>query len=265
MCSCGGVDQEELLVLLDDAGVCASAGAACASGALEPSHVLLAMGLSAAEARSRGPVLARVHAPPTADIDTALAVIPKVVEQLRRDRRPSAVGPYAGGPCVSWWPCRVVSTPRWRPPMLVDAGHDVVGATLKLWGGESDSGCCSVADVDDARRVADQLGVAHHVFNFTDDFEESVVGALRGGPRRGPDAQPVHRVQPAHQVRPAPRAGPAARVRRAGHRAPRPGRRRRRRAPRLRRGADRAKDQSYVLSMLGAGRAGAACCCPWGR
>ena len=32
--------------------------------------------------------------------------------------------------------------------LLLDAGHEVVGATLKLWGGPSDSGCCSVADVD---------------------------------------------------------------------------------------------------------------------
>ena len=47
----------------------------------------------------------------------------------------------------------------------------VVGATLKLWGGSSDSGCCSVADVDDARRVAGQLGLVHHVFNFADEFE----------------------------------------------------------------------------------------------
>ena len=51
----------------------------------------------------------------------------------------------------------------------------MVGATLKLWGGASDSGCCSVADVEDARRVAEQLGLVHHVFNFAADFEARVV------------------------------------------------------------------------------------------
>jgi len=78
-----GVDQEELLLLADDAGVNASAGAACASGALEPSHVLLALGLGVAEARTA----VRFSLGPTtteADIDGALALIPKVVEQLRR-------------------------------------------------------------------------------------------------------------------------------------------------------------------------------------
>src|SRR5919199_4050466 len=59
--------------------------------------------------------------------------------------------------------------------LLVEEGHDVVGATLKLWGGPSDTGCCSVADVEDARRVAQQLGIAHWVFNFADDFEARVV------------------------------------------------------------------------------------------
>ena len=54
--------------------------------------------------------------------------------------------------------------------LLLEQGHDVVGVTMKLWGGESDSGCCSVSDVDDARRVADHLGIEHHVFNFGDDF-----------------------------------------------------------------------------------------------
>ena len=59
--------------------------------------------------------------------------------------------------------------------LLVEAGHEVVGATLKLWGGAMDSGCCSVSDVDDARRVAQILGIDHHVFNYTEEFERHVV------------------------------------------------------------------------------------------
>ena len=59
--------------------------------------------------------------------------------------------------------------------LLLEQGHEVVGATLKLWGGVSDSGCCSVADVDDARRVAQKLGIDHHVFNYTDEFNHHVV------------------------------------------------------------------------------------------
>ena len=58
---------------------------------------------------------------------------------------------------------------------LIDQGHQVVGVTMRLWGGESDTGCCSVSDVDDARRVAQQLGIDHLVFNFSDDFNEHVV------------------------------------------------------------------------------------------
>ena len=67
----------------------------------------------------------------------------------------------------------------------------VVGATLKLWGGASDSGCCSVADVDDARRVADQLGLVHHVFNFAAAFEEHVVEPYVRGHAEGRTPNPV--------------------------------------------------------------------------
>ncbi|HVA05103.1 MAG TPA: cysteine desulfurase family protein [Acidimicrobiales bacterium] len=77
-----GVDQEELLMLLDDEGVCASAGAACASGAIEPSHVLLAMGLSPVEARS-GIRFSLGYTTTGDEIDHVLEVMPKVVERLR--------------------------------------------------------------------------------------------------------------------------------------------------------------------------------------
>lgn len=60
--------------------------------------------------------------------------------------------------------------------LLKEAGHEVVGVTMKLWGGSSDTGCCSVSDVDDARRVAQQLDIDHLVFNFGEDFDAHVVG-----------------------------------------------------------------------------------------
>ena len=44
--------------------------------------------------------------------------------------------------------------------LLVREGHEVVGVTMRLWGGESDTGCCSVADVDDARLRAVVTGYA---------------------------------------------------------------------------------------------------------
>ena len=59
--------------------------------------------------------------------------------------------------------------------LLAEAGHEVVGVTMKLWGGASDTGCCSVSDVDDARRVCDHLGIEHYVFNFGEEFNQKVV------------------------------------------------------------------------------------------
>lgn len=60
--------------------------------------------------------------------------------------------------------------------LLAEDGHEVVAVTMKLWGGESDTGCCSVSEVEDARRAAAQLSLDHHVFNFGEEFEEHVVG-----------------------------------------------------------------------------------------
>ena len=80
--------------------------------------------------------------------------------------------------------------------LLSREGHDVVGVTMRLWGGESDTGCCSVSDVDDARRVAQQLDIDHLVFSFTKTSTPRVVVPVRRRVRRRLDAEPVHRVQP---------------------------------------------------------------------
>ena len=135
--------------------------------------------------------------------------------------------------------------------LLLEQGHEVVGATLKLWGGASDSGCCSVADVEDARRVAQQLGVEHWVFNFTDDFDDRVVAPYVAAHAAGRTPNPCvecnrhlkfdRLLRRARQLAfDAVATGHHARVRRTGA-----GR------YRLLRGVDRAKDQSYVLHMLG--------------
>jgi len=80
-----GVESEALLMLLDGAGVYASAGSACASGAVEPSHVLAAMGVS--RERSLGSLRLSLGRDTTgADVDTALAAIPPAVARLREAR-----------------------------------------------------------------------------------------------------------------------------------------------------------------------------------
>jgi cysteine desulfurase len=77
-----GIESEALLLLLDDAGVCASAGSACASGAIEASHVLTAMGIS--KAKALGSLRLSLGATTTADeVDLALKVVPDAVARLR--------------------------------------------------------------------------------------------------------------------------------------------------------------------------------------
>jgi tRNA-specific 2-thiouridylase len=132
---------------------------------------------------------------------------------------------------------------------LLRDGHEVVGITMRLWGGESDTGCCSVADVDDARRVAQQLGIDHLVFNFTDDFHEHVVEPYVQAHREGITPNPCiecnrhlkfHRLSERADLLgfDAVATGHHARiVERDGARY-------------VARGHDPAKDQSYVVHML---------------
>ncbi|MEI8237914.1 MAG: tRNA 2-thiouridine(34) synthase MnmA [Actinomycetota bacterium] len=132
---------------------------------------------------------------------------------------------------------------------LIEAGHEVVGITMRLWGGDSDTGCCSVADVDDARRVAQQLGIDHLVFNFTEEFHEHVVDPYVQAHRDGLTPNPCiecnrhlkfHRLSERADLLgfDAVATGHHARIIEVGG------------VHRVARGHDPAKDQSYVVHML---------------
>lgn len=133
--------------------------------------------------------------------------------------------------------------------LVADAGHEVVGVTMRLWGGASDTGCCSVSDVDDARRAADALGIEHLVFNFSEDFERHVVApyvaAHAGATTPNPCIECNRSIKfdrllgrAAELGFDAVATGHHARIEWRGDRLS------------LLRGADRAKDQSYVVHVL---------------
>ncbi|MDQ1396642.1 MAG: cysteine desulfurase [Acidimicrobiaceae bacterium] len=86
-----GIESEALLVLLDEAGVCASAGSACASGAMEPSHVLRAMGISVTDALSSLRLSLGVTTT-EAEIDLAGKAVPDAVGALRSRARARTAG-----------------------------------------------------------------------------------------------------------------------------------------------------------------------------
>jgi cysteine desulfurase len=77
-----GVESEALLFLLDEAGVCASAGSACASGAMDPSHVLTAMGVERAQALT-SVRFSLGWSSTGADIDHAVVAVEAAVARLR--------------------------------------------------------------------------------------------------------------------------------------------------------------------------------------
>ena len=79
----GSIESESLLFLLDEAEVCASAASACASGAMEPSHVLAAMGVD--RSWSTGALrMSLGHDTTVEDIDRAVDVVTESVTRLRR-------------------------------------------------------------------------------------------------------------------------------------------------------------------------------------
>ena len=137
--------------------------------------------------------------------------------------------------------------------LLVERGYDVTGIMLKLWRGEAannNSGCCNLGAVEDARRVADVLGIPFYVLNFADQFESTVVRNFHDDYASGRTPNPCVRcnqwIKFGALLERAATLG--AEVLATGHYV------RVARDPSgrysLRRGLDPNKDQSYVLWML---------------
>lgn len=138
--------------------------------------------------------------------------------------------------------------------MMVEQGHDVIGATLKLWQGPNGeaptAGCCTVSDSEDARRVAAQLDIPYYVLDYTDDFMSGVVDRFIGdyfsGLTPNPCVECNRTVKFSRFLDQAAEFGCDVLV--TGHYA-------RTRLDdsgwHLLKGVDPTKDQSYVLYMLG--------------
>ncbi|MHB1415639.1 MAG: tRNA 2-thiouridine(34) synthase MnmA [Chloroflexota bacterium] len=83
--------------------------------------------------------------------------------------------------------------------LLLEQGYDVIGVTMSLWLGSGDEGtvghegCCSLLGVDDARRVADRLGIPHYVLNFRSVFVDKVVDDFVAEYQRGRTPNPCIR------------------------------------------------------------------------
>jgi tRNA-specific 2-thiouridylase len=133
--------------------------------------------------------------------------------------------------------------------LLVEEGYEVIGVMMRLWA-EHENRCCAPEAVDDARRVAAQLGIPFYLVNYEAEFRACVVDYFIAEYAQGRTPNPClacnrhmrfgRLLQHAQALNASYLAtGHYARVERVGG------------AYRLSQGLDPDKDQSYVLFMLG--------------
>lgn len=76
---------------------------------------------------------------------------------------------------------------------LLMSEHDRIGCTMRLFDKEDNDdpkSCCSLKEVEDARAVCNRIGIPYYVFNFTEDFEEKIIGKFIDCYRRGVTPNP---------------------------------------------------------------------------
>lgn len=85
--------------------------------------------------------------------------------------------------------------------LLKEQGYDVIGVTMQIWQDEDEfvqeesGGCCGLSAVDDARRVADRLGIPYYVMNFKQEFKKNVMDYFTAEYLKG-RTQTVYCMQP---------------------------------------------------------------------
>jgi tRNA-specific 2-thiouridylase len=193
-----GAPGQFVAAALDLEGISVSTGAACTSGSLAPSEVLLALGLSAKDAGCA--IRIGIGVGNTAEeIDRVAIVVEDVVRRVRgattngkattrptRERERVVVA-MSGGVDSSA-----------AAALLVERGYEVIGATLRLYDASGTSAsiggrCCGPRDIEDARATAAHLGIAHHVIDESAAFAASVIDDFVAGYRAGQTPNPCVR------------------------------------------------------------------------
>lgn len=130
---------------------------------------------------------------------------------------------------------------------LREAGHEVIGVTLKNNEREDPYGkCCSLSDIQDAKRLCAQLGVQHYLLDVIDDFRESIINYFIREYEAGRTPNPCLHCNPLIKIKHLLRAADAMGAEKiaTGHYA------RLGANGELLRPADASKDQTYFLSRL---------------